>query len=210
MEALRIRCSSLGDIMTEPRTKGAGLSQTAKSHIEDLAKMYVYNYSGSFSSRETQKGLIVENESINLLNEVLFTSYTKNTERRSNQWITGECDIDTSRRIHDIKSSWSLKTFPATVNDGQDKGYEWQVRGYMMLWDRDSAEVDYCLVDTPDELIGYEDESLHKVSHIDPMLRVTRVCYERDRTLEDRIREKVEAAQKYFLEVIETIYKQHK
>ena len=50
--------------------------------------------------------------------------------------------------------------------------YEWQMRGYMMLWDCDTAIVDYCLVDTPEHLIGYEQRELHIVSHIDPEKRV--------------------------------------
>ena len=38
----------------------------------------------------------------------------------------------------------------------------------MMLWDCDTAIVDYCLVDTPEHLIGYEQRELHIVSHIEP------------------------------------------
>ncbi|SAL10284.1 hypothetical protein AWB73_00087 [Caballeronia turbans] len=206
---LRIRCSSLSKIMTEPKAKGEVLSVGAKTYIDELASEFVYGFKKVVSSKEMDKGIIVENTSIALLNEVLFTSYAKNTERRENDWLTGECDIFTGSRIHDIKSSWSLATFPATVRAGRDRDYEWQLRGYMMLWDVDESEIDYCMVSTPDELIRFEQVELHYVDHIDPALRVTRVPYSRDKAMEDKIREKVEAARKYFDEVVETIAVEH-
>jgi hypothetical protein len=206
---LRIRCSSLSKIMTEPTSKDEILSVGAKTYIEDLAKEFVYGYVKEVSSKEMEKGLIVEQACIDLLNEVLFTNYVKNTERRENDWITGECDIFTGRKIHDIKAPWSLATFPATVFAGRDKDYEWQLRGYMMLWNVDESEIDYCMVSTPDELIRYEPESIHYVDHIDPMLRVTRVPYKRDKSLEDKIKVKVDAARLYFEQIAQTIAEEH-
>lgn len=206
---LRIRCSSLSKIMTEPKSKDEILSVGAKTYIEDLAKEFVYGYVKEVSSKEMEKGLIVEQACIDLLNEVLFTNYVKNTERRENDWLTGECDIFTGRKIHDIKAPWSLATFPATVFAGRDKDYEWQLRGYMMLWNVDESEIDYCMVSTPDELIRYEPESIHYVDHIDPMLRVTRVPYARDKSLEDKIKRKVDAAREYFEQIAQTIAEEH-
>jgi hypothetical protein len=206
---LRIRCSSLSKIMTEPKSKDEVLSVGAKTYIEDLAKEFVYGYVKEVSSKEMEKGLIVEQACIDLLNEVLFTNYVKNAERRENDWLTGECDIFTGRKIHDIKAPWSLATFPATVFAGRDKDYEWQLRGYMMLWNVDESEIDYCMVSTPDELIRYEPESIHYVDHIDPMLRVTRVPYKRDKSLEDKIKVKVDAARLYFEQIAQTIAEEH-
>lgn len=206
---LRIRCSSLSKIMTEPKSKDEVLSVGAKTYIEDLAKEFVYGYVKEVSSKEMEKGLIVEQACIDLLNEVLFTNYVKNAERRENDWLTGECDIFTGRKIHDIKAPWSLATFPATVFAGRDKDYEWQLRGYMMLWNVDESEIDYCMVSTPDELIRYEPESIHYVDHIDPMLRVTRVPYKRDKALEGKIKQKVDAAREYFDLIVQTIAEEH-
>ncbi|TCK87321.1 hypothetical protein B0G74_7860 [Paraburkholderia sp. BL9I2N2] len=206
---LRIRCSSLGKIMTEPKSKDEILSVGAKTYIEDLAKEFVYGYVKEVTSKEMEKGLIVEQACIDLLNEVLFTSFTKNTERRENEWLTGECDIFTGRKIHDIKAPWSLATFPATVFAGRDRDYEWQLRGYMMLWNVDESEIDYCMVSTPDELIRYEPEAIHYVDHIDPMLRVTRVPYARDKALEDKIKRKVDVAREYFEQIAQTIAEEH-
>lgn len=205
---IKFRCSSLASIMTDPTKKGEILSVGAKTYITNMAKQMVYGYDEVITSKYMDKGIAVEDKSIELLNSVLFTNYTKNTERKTNDWITGECDIAASK-IHDIKSSWSLATFPVLASQGEDKTYEWQGRGYMMLWDVDEFEIDYCLVNTPDHLIGFEDYRLHSVEHIAPELRVTRVHYKRDRELEEKIKTKVEAARDFYEQMIREIAHQH-
>lgn len=206
---LKFRASSLADIMTEPKSKNEKLSAGAKTAIEKMAKEFVYGFDKVITSKYMDKGLQVEDLSIELLNSVLFTNYAKNTERKSNDWITGECDIFTGDAIYDIKSSWSLDTFPALAAQGENNTYEWQLRAYMWLWDVPKASIAYCLVSTPEHLIGYEDRQLHEVDHINPELRVTLVKYERDESLEDKIKIKVEAARDYYESVIQEISKQH-
>jgi hypothetical protein len=207
---IKIRASALGDIMTDAKERNEPLSKGAKTVLEKMAKEFVYGYNEVISGKYMDKGLIVEDQSIALYNAVHFTNYTKNTERRTNDWITGECDIYVPEtKIIDIKSSWALPTFPATAEAGRDKGYEWQGRAYMMLWDVPAFEIAYCMVNTPDELITYEQEELHFVDHIDEALRVTVVPYERDRALEEKIKFKVEAARKYLAELVAEIKEQH-
>lgn len=209
MKQMRFRASSLGKIMTEPKSKDEILSVGAKTEIQNMAKELVYGFTRTFSSKYTEKGLQVEDDSIALYNSVHFTSYVKNSERKSNDWITGECDIFTGDKIIDIKSSWSVDTFPVLASHGADKDYEWQLRAYMWLWDVDAAEIAYCLVNTPDELIGYEPTEYHYVDNIPEILRVTRVEYVRDRAMEDRIKTKVEAANVYLNQIVQQIALEH-
>lgn len=185
------------------------LSAGAKTYLKSLAKQFVYGYVGEVSTKVLEKGIRCEQDSINLYNDVFLTDYAKNTERRSNDWLTGECDINRGNAGTDIKTAWSLETFPALVEDAHDSGYEWQGRGYMMLYGWDSYEVAYCLVDTPDDLIRYEPEHLHKVSHLDPRMRLTIATYERDAALEEKIKVKCEAAQEYIAKMIEQIRREH-
>ena len=206
---LKIRASSLGLIMTEPKVKTDILSVGAKTYIKKLAREFVYNFEEDISSKYMDKGIIVEDTSIALYNSVFFTDYKKNTERKTNQWLTGECDIYTGKKIIDIKSSWSLATFPCISEDGIDKGYEWQGRAYMMLWDCEEFENAYCMVNTPEELIKYEQEELHYVDNIEEALRITITPYKRDLELEEKIKVKCEAAQNYFNEVVERIALDH-
>ena len=237
MDNLRIRCSSLGKIMGQPK-QAAGLTanqkidlkkleekeertekqeieykrliakrdfkpdfnitQTAKTYIQDLVKEIVFNYSPEITTKEFEKGNTVEDDSIELYNEVFFANYKKNTVRKDNKWITGECDINAPTKIIDVKSPWSKKTFPATPNEGVNTDYEWQLRGYMWLYNKDEAELAYCLVNTPEHLIEWENNhSIHEVDDIAPELRVTRLKFERDKALEELIKEKVSECRKY-------------
>jgi hypothetical protein len=207
---LKFRASSLADIMTEPKSKTAVLSEGAKTAIEKLAKEFVYGYDSIVSTKYMTKGIECEDQSIELLNSVLFTDYKKNTERRTNDYVTGECDIFTGNSIIDIKSSWSLDTFPVLSEEGENNTYKWQLATYMWLWDVDTAKIAYCMVSTPENLIGHEDKQLHIVDHIQPELRVTIVHQERKKDMESKIVEKVEAARDYYKQVIEKIANEHR
>ena len=206
---LKIRASQLGLIMAEPKSKSEVLSVGAKTYIKKLAKEFVFGYTEQISSKYTDKGIQVENESIALYNRVFLTDYVKNEIRMDNEFLTGECDIYTGKKIIDIKSSWSLGTFPCFKEDAEDKLYEWQLRGYMMLWDCEEAELAYCMVNTPDDLIRYEQIDMHIVDGIDENLRVTVNSYKRDLELEANIKVKCKAAQDYFNELLEQMANDH-
>lgn len=212
MRDLLIRCSSIGKIMTNPKTKAEGiLSVGAKTYLRELAMQEILDLEFEFSSKETEKGQLVEPESIALLNRVRGLSLAKNAERRSNGWITGECDLfDAPRkRGHDLKSSWSAKTFPGWLADCTDSLYEWQMRGYMWLWDADEWEVNYALVDTPEHLIRFEPLQLHLVSHLPDHMRLTTWPIERDREKEALMQERVEAAREYMVQIIKEFDSNH-
>jgi len=206
--SILFRASALSAIMTDGKGKDE-LSVGAKTYVTKLAKEAIYGYDERVTSKYMDKGIRVEDASIDLYNAVMLTNHVKNTERVQNAWLTGEADIVADDKIVDIKSSWCLTTFPVIADQGEDKGYEWQLRAYMMLWDKPAAEIAYCLVSTPDDLIGWEAPSLHQVDHINRELRVTIVPYERDLVLEEKIKVKVEAARVYYEQIVREIAKQH-
>lgn len=205
MSEILFRCSSIGKLMTEPKTKAEGiLSAGAKTYVRELAQQAIFGVEYEFSSRETEKGIRLEGDAIELLNRVRGLSLTKNVERRTNGYITGECDLfdQVRRRGHDLKVSWSVKTFRAFQEDCADRLYEWQMVGYQSLWDADEWEVNWALLDTPDDLIGYEPLQHHIVSHIPEHHRLTTWIIKRDESKIARIKEKVEAAREYYAQVI--------
>lgn len=205
-----IHPSSLSKLMPDAKSKKPrDLSVGAQTYCRQLAKEFVYGYRASVSTKHMEKGTRCEDESIALYNEVNFTNVAKNPQTKRNQWLVGTCDIDTGTKIVDIKSSWSLATFPCIKSDADDSDYAWQGRGYMMLWDRDVFELAFCMVSTPLDLIGYEDKSAHIVDHIDPAWRVTTFEYERDLDLEEKIMLKVESAQRYIEQIIDEISTDH-
>ena len=198
--------------MTEPKSKAEGpLSVGAKTYIRELAAQEILGVEFQVSSKEMEKGIEVEPDAIDLFNRVRGLDLVKNTERRTNDFLTGECDLFNAleRRGHDLKASWSAKTFPLTVADCEDKLYEWQMRGYMALWDADEWEVNYALVDTPERLIGFEPMQIHVVGHIPEHHRLTSWVVPRDAAKEAAIYQKVMHAREYFAQVVDEFDRTH-
>lgn len=193
---LKIRCSQLGLLMTKAKS-GAGLSETAKTMIKDIVREEYFGVRKTITSKAMEKGIRCEDDSIKLLNDFLFTDYVKHVGRVTNDFITGECDI-LSESIRDIKTSYSIATFPLFEEELHNNNYEWQMRGYMWLYDKPRAYVDYCLVDTPEDLIGWEQPEMHIVSHMSVENRVRSIFYDRDLEKEGQIASKVVEAWKYY------------
>jgi len=213
MDKPLIRASFVGRIMAEPKIKAdkeaGNLSEGAKTALNKLAKEIVYDYRAELNTKPIKKGLQCEQDSIDLFNRVFFTFHEKNETRISNGVMTGECDILADDVIIDIKSSYSLDTFPATADDGENDQYYWQGVMYMYLYDKPRYEVAYCMVDTPEELCQYEQTDLHCVSHIPENMRVT--VWRFDRNIEDEAKmiEKCKKAQAYIIEQIQRIKDSH-
>ena len=210
---IHIRASSLSEIMGDGKKEE--LTEGAKTYLRGLAKEFAYGFCEVITSKYMDKGIQCEDDSIALYNNVFFTNHIKNTVRKNNDWITGECDILVpSKKVIDIKSAWSLATFPCTTDEvaaiAKKSGYDWQGRAYMMLEDVGEFECAYCMVSTPEELVRYEQIELHEVDHINPALRVTRCFIERDLTMESKIKIKVEAAREYLANVTAQISLDHK
>lgn len=213
------RCSSLGKLLTSPRTKGELLSETAKSYVQDYFKEKELGIAKEFWSRYTDKGLQMEDEAIEFASQVLGWDFVvKNTERYNNDWITGEPDVITKDLLADIKCSWDGSTFPLFDSELKNKDYFWQLQGYMWLTGLERAELVYCLMNTPHEIVEDEvrrahwkaaliDESLelreavqsqHNFDHIPNNLRVKRFIIEKDEEAIDKIKKKVELAREYY------------
>lgn len=205
------RASSIGKLMSTPKAKGEVLSVGAKTYIRELATQAIFGVDFEVSSRAMEKGIETEQECIDLVNQVRGLSLVKNTERITRDGLTGEADcIDRERnRGHDVKSCWSIQTFRAFDVDVQDSLYEWQARAYQALYDVDSYCVDYCMVDTPERLIGHEPMQLHLVSHIPAHLRLTTWSIERDAALEALMFQKIAWATGYYRETIASFDRLH-
>ena len=193
------RASSLGKLMTTSRSKTDVLSVTATSYIKQVAKQNYFGYQNQISSRYIDKGQQQEQDSIDLINTVRMESYTKHIGRVNKDYLSGECDILTADTIIDTKTSWSLDTWPELPEEGINSDYEWQMRAYMMLYDKPQAEVIYCLVTTdPDLLSSFDDRELHQVDHIPADKRITVLKYDRDILIEAEIMERLQLCSEYY------------
>lgn len=215
MHDILFRCSALGKLMTSPtaaaRQAGEVLSVGAKTYIRELVAQDLFGIDFEVSSKQMEKGIECEPEAIALLNRVLGTSMVKNTERRSDGFISGECDLfNAPRRAgFDTKVSWSAATFPIAMMDAENSTYLWQNRGYMRLYDADEWTTAYCLVNTPEHLIGYEPQAMHFFDHIADHMRVTLWTVKRDLDAEALMIEKVKAARLYYAQVVAEFDRTH-
>lgn len=157
-----IRSSSVGYLMTEPQSKAdkeAGLlSKTAQRHLLEVYIAEKYGRKKDIQTKQMKKGIEVEDESIELLNNYWNKDYVKNTQRFSNEFITGLPDVVVlnPNMIIDIKSSYDLWTFLGNLPDKLDNLYYWQLQSYMWLTGSEKAYIAYCLVDTPFGIIEQE------------------------------------------------------
>lgn len=171
-----IRCSSLGNIMTEPKEKAAKeageLSKTAKNYLKKVYAREKYGREQDIVTKQIQKGVEVEEESITLLSRVLKKMLKKNDVRLSNDYITGLPDIfegesvEKAESITDIKSSYDLFSFLPNIGEPLDRDYYYQLQGYMALSGAKRACIAYCLVNTPEHIIQGEKYKLFKAMNM--------------------------------------------
>jgi hypothetical protein len=196
---MKFRASQIGKLMTPARKKSEILSKTAQSYIRHIAKQDFYGYVSQVSKKAIRKGIKQEQKSIDLLNEFRFQKYEKNTVRLSNDFVTGEPDIITENSIIDIKTSWSLETFPATPDEIDSSLYEWQLITYMWLFKKSSAELIYCMIDTDDDLLNeWDNLTIHKVSQHPPAKRITSLNFERQPLYEEQMEERLFYCSEYY------------
>lgn len=130
------------------------LPQTAKSYCEDWLKEQLYGKRKEFQSKYTQKGLIMEDEGIDLLGRALNREgITKNEQHYSNEFMEGTPDVNLFDTIIDNKCSWDCFTFPLFGNEVPNTDYWWQGQGYMHLTGAERYILGYTLVDTPIHII---------------------------------------------------------
>lgn len=195
------------------------LSDGTKSYLKQWYIQDQFGRRKEFSNKYTEKGTLVENQSIDLFSRVTGTKGAcKNEQRFENEWCTGEPDIllMTSDKVVDIKSSWDIFSFPMLKEEQDNKTYWWQLQGYMFLCGKERAELAYCLVDTPEYLIESEFnrqkwavlEEEHEAfkaelrknmtfSDIDDALKVKIFKVERDNNAIERMKKRVMACREY-------------
>lgn len=159
------------------------LSDTAKSSVRAVWLGTEKGFRKDIKSKYLDKGIFGEESGISLLSEVDKRFYSKNVERVTKGNRSGECDIEIEldpkfsmnpelykgrkvKIIQDVKCCWDSETF---MNADFSKGYEWQGRDYLDLYDADEFWLRYCLIDTPEHLILKEKEWKWREFYADSM-----------------------------------------
>ena len=216
---MKVRCSQIGKLMTNPRSKGELFSQTTKTYIQELVLRDKYGIQKEFSSRYTDKGNEVEDKSIELCNNVLDLGFLwKNEDYFENDYITGTPDVNTENVLLDVKSSWDATTFPFFESELPNKDYFYQLQGYMWLTGKEKSLLCYCLINTPplivedeirrehwklhliDEDLGLREYVLkkHNFDHIPMEKRIRVYEVQKDEQVIETLKEKIELAREYY------------
>jgi len=213
------RSSSIGNLMVESRSKSEVLSETAKTYIQKIFKEKELGIYEEINSKYLTKGIENEDIAIQMAAEAYDWDFvTKNTERFTNDFVTGEPDILTDTLLADVKCSWNAKTFPMFDAELKNKMYFWQLQCYLWLTGHETSELVYVLTNTPHEIV--EDEvrrehwkanlieenldlrdaiqKMHNFDHLPLELRVKRFIVQRDEKAIEKIKEKVEHANTYY------------
>lgn len=153
--------SSLGLIMTGSRTKEE-LGETAKAHLMECYVSRKYGRRKDVTNKFIEKGLLAEEDSLDLYTLVKDQLFIKNQETIENSYFIGTPDIivGESEIVIDIKTSWDIFTFFSTIHKPMNKDYYWQLQSYMDLIGARSAKLVYCLVNTPFKLIEDQKKKL--------------------------------------------------
>jgi hypothetical protein len=233
------RPSKTGEIMTNPRLKSEILSETAKKRVQEKFIEDNFGVTREFWSKETNKGTECEPESIKYFvkNYDLFGA-SKNEITYENDFFIGTPDIIHAGIVYDIKTSWSLFTFP--MFDDTDKiptkAYEYQLQAYMDLTGLKSARLVYVLTDATEEMIQDEvykrclrskifnkapevaaqlEEKIEKqtrlemtFSHVPDELRIKIFSIDYNPEMIKEMRERVDLCRTYYSELLEKVNNQ--
>jgi hypothetical protein len=131
------------------------LLKTAQTLLNDIFQEVVFGRSKEIKNKYMEKGLMQEEKSISLYTSVTGELIFKNEERFENDYFTGTPD-NIDGKVRDIKSCWSFSSYPLHDTEIKNKWYIYQLSVYMDLTGLDEAELIYCLVDTPHNLIDNE------------------------------------------------------
>lgn len=152
IKEFKIRASACGSIMGVK-----GLGKTGESYCESWLKEQIYNRRKEFTSKYTDKGNIMEDNSLDFIAEMLdYGMLVKNELFKENDFCTGTPDVILKDHIIDVKNSWDCFTFPLFDTEVPNKDYYWQAQVYMFLFDLSKYKLIYVLSDTPAHLIERE------------------------------------------------------
>ena len=165
MIPFKIRCSAIGQIMTNARKKGE-LSKTTQSYLDLWIKEKIYDRRKQIQSKYLDKGNMCEDESIKFISQYLgMKGLAKNEMFFTDEYMTGTPDLiikgedlkfADSDLVIDVKNSWDFSTFPLFYDNVPNKDYYYQAQGYMNLTGATDYILIYTLMNTPESLVKKE------------------------------------------------------
>lgn len=196
---IKFRASSWGNLLVEPTTKAAKeAGELSKTCQKELIKIYiqeVFDRRKDIVTKQMDKGIQAEPDSILLLSRLEKRMFLKNEERMENEWFCGHPDLlvmdETGliTEVHDIKSSWEMDTFMPKMVEEPDAGYVAQLNVYFDLTGATEGSICYCLVSCPEGILMDEKKrllySMNVISEESPDYLKAAARLEKNLTFED-------------------------
>lgn len=140
VKALRVK-------VLQKKQKGEDeLPPGAITHLDDIFRSQFWKRRRHLTNKYLDKGLLCEQDILDLLSKIDNEFYIKNDEHFQNDYIQGSWD-NYLVKIRDTKANYDLKTFEEAE---LSKLYEWQIHGYSFL-----AKDHYKLENYPDGELVY-------------------------------------------------------
>jgi hypothetical protein len=139
------------------------LPDGAITKLEEIFDDIFWKRKKLLNNKYLEKGLIVEEDSLELLSEIDGVTYWKNDEQIENEFAQG-CPDNIDGRVRDAKSNYDYFTFK---NAELSNLYAWQIKCYIWILislgrkiER-TGELCYCLVNSPAHRIEAEKKSIY-------------------------------------------------
>lgn len=155
----KFRCSGLGNIVTA----SGKLTEGAKTYLKEIFIEEMYGIRKEAYGKALDKGIACEQDGFELLNKTLypgrFIHNVKTIEggSRENEYIKGTCDTYIDDIVYDIKNAWDRFTFAKAE---LTHIYQWQIIGYMWLYDLPKGAIFYCLNNLPEHMMLEEEKKM--------------------------------------------------
>lgn len=129
------------------------LPSGAITHLDSVFRDEFWGRRRMISNKHLEKGLLTEQDVLDLKSKADDEFYKKNDEELNNDYIKGSYDNYKNNIVRDTKSNYDLKTFDeaelSTLYENQLKGYSWLIKENYKLDFFPKAELVYGLVNLP-------------------------------------------------------------
>lgn len=139
------------------RDKPDELPAGAISWLEEEFRHKFWGRRRILQNKYLDKGLMCEEDALQLLSDVDGAFYYKNDEQLENDYLTG-CPDNRQDKIRDTKANYDLESFDKADLTNL---YAWQLKGYLYLDRQSLAELDYCLVNNPKSELDHAKKSIY-------------------------------------------------
>lgn len=209
MKEFKGRASAVGKLMTSSRSKSNPLSKTTESYLQTWMKEQIYGYKHEIGSKYLEKGLEVEEESIDFIAEELGYGFlAKNDMSYENEFITGTPDLIVDSTVIDMKNVWNHWTMPLFEDSVPEKDYYWQLQSYMALCNLDKAKLIYTLMETPTDLLNQWTDVPYEYEGLDSKYRIKVFEIERNDDDIQKIYDRVKECRTYLEELKNSLNEQ--